>query len=465
MGWLSPARKDLLQIGSGERRYIDLSPFGDGGSPNLGAIYPGSNYANYARNGYSRNELVYACIRYRAESFPQAVVRVYDTNSQKQLDDHRLRRLFERPNPVTNEFEFFELSSVHKDIAGHCYWLVVKGRDGLPGEIWPLRPDLVGVRPNPGNLADFDWIYRPDPNRPEVEVAIPDAGSPRAARSRDFIIRVRYPNPNTDDVGWRYFGVPPLRAAARAVSQDNAATDFVEDLLSNYAMPATVITSQQEIDDVMHRRLQARWRQAFGKRNRGRPAFLEKGMTVETLTMNLKDLTFPDLRTLSETRICGAFGVEPILVGAKIGLEHNAYKDYHEARLSFWEEAMLSEQRRFIEPIRSYLAPYFMGAGRRSVRPAWDNSEVPAFKESQGTLWQRATLAFQTGGITRNEFRSVVGLPPVDGGDVFHVPTNVAVTEVGASPTPVSADVEITAAEFGIQLSPDEVSQLRAIES
>src|SRR5216683_2291668 len=49
--------------------------------------------------------------------------------------------------------------------------------------------------------------------------------------SRDMI-HVKYPNPLN-----AYFGQPPLRPAARAVSLDNAATDFVDTLLRNYAVP------------------------------------------------------------------------------------------------------------------------------------------------------------------------------------------------------------------------------------
>ena len=483
MGWLTGPRDNAskqVQVLDGRQAFMNIPSGLGAGGPNLaGMIEQDGSFPNFAANGYGRNELVYTCIRYRAESFPQAVLRVYPADRPRtpavlpgngpSLDDHRLRRLFAKPNPITEEFEFFELSSTYKDISGTCFWLIVNGRDGLPSQAWPLRPDLVGVLPNPRNPADFVWVYRPDPLRPEIQVPVPNAGSPRAARAEEFIIRVRYPNPNPNDPGWRYFGQPPLRPGARATTLDNAATDFVDTTLRNHAMPNVLIETESEITDALHKRLRSKWREAFGGRHRGEPAFLQKGMKVHQLMMTLKDLEFPDLREVSEARICAVFGVEPVLVGTKLGLTHNAYKGYREARLAFWEEAMASEQRRFVEPVRSYLLPKFLGVGRNRVSVEWDNSGVLALKEAEQARWDRATNALARGGITRNDFRQIIGLPTVPGGDVFLTPAGVLPQEVGQDQAAieagsVSASLGLLAAEYGIELSTDELAGLTAMK-
>jgi len=478
MGWLTSTSKDLVNIVDGRQSFMQLDPFA-GGRNNAGTVEQDGSFANYAVNGYGRNELAYACIRYRAESLPQATIRVYQSDDATEIAEHPLRKLFAEPNPITNEFEFFELSSTYKDLAGTCFWLVVKGRNGQPAELWPLRPDLLAALPNPRVLADFVWIYRPDPERPEIAVPVPPAGSKAAAREQAFIIRVCYPNPNPNDLGWRYFGMPPLRPAARAVTLDNGATDFVDKLLRNHAMPSVIIESEQEVTPAVHERLSSMWRNAFGGARRGTPAFLQKGMKLHEVGLSLTNLEFPDLRAVSETRICMAFAVEPILVGAKVGLEHNAYKDYREARLSFWEESMFTEERRYIEPVRMWLAPLFAGAGRRTVKVRWDNSEVLALKEATGALWQRSADAFAKGGITQNDFRRYIGLPPVPNGDVFLIPAGVTPTPVdqspedaaaaaaAAQPAPtdggtVAASMGMLAAEYGIELSRDELAMLAA---
>lgn len=479
MGWLTGPREQAAKQGGvidGRQSFMPIpSGLGAGGPNRAGMIEQDGSYPNYAANGYGRNELVYACIRYRAESLPQSVLRVYPADRPRtpavlpgngpSLDDHRLRKLFEKPNDVTGEFEFFELSSTYKDLSGTCFWLVVNGRDGLPSQLWPLRPDLVGVLPNPRDPADYVWIYRPDPLKPEIAVPVPNAGSPRAKGADSTIMRIRYPNPNPNDPGWRYFGQPPLRPAARATTLDNAATDFADSLLRNHAMPSVVIETEQAITQTLHERLKTMWRQAFGGPNRGTPAFLQKGMKLHEVGITPTDLEFPDLREVSEARICAAFGVEPVLVGTKLGLTHNAYKDYHEARASFWEEAMVSEQRRYVEPVRSYLLPRFGGVGRRSVTVEWDNSGVLALKEAEQARWDRAISALGRGGITRNQFLQIIGLPTVSGGDVFLTPTGVTPERAGIEPAAIeagmaSASLGLLAAEYGIELTADELRAL-----
>jgi hypothetical protein len=123
--------------------------------------------------------------------------------------------------------------------------------------------------------------------------------------------------------------------------------------------------------------------------------------------------------------------------------------------------------RRYIEPVRSWLLPLFAGVGRRSVRVEWDYSGVPALKESQGALWQRATDAFARGAVTRNDFRAMVGLPSVPGGDVFLTPAGVVPQEVGediaaVEAGSVSASLGLLAAEYGVELSGSELAALRA---
>jgi phage portal protein BeeE len=478
MGWLTApgVRKDSGVI-DGTQSFMSIDPFGVANPNNVGMLRNDASLANYAQNGYGRNELVYACIRYRAESLPQSVLRVYSdaspigpnpTGRGPALKNHRLRQLFANPNPVTDEFTFWELSSTYKDLAGTCFWLIVNGRDGLPSQAWPLRPDLVGALPvrTDQDPIGYIWVYRPDPeHRPEFFIPYRDAGSPNKRGESAFIMRIRYPNPNPTDPGWRYFGQPPLRPAARATSLDNAATDYVDRLLRHNALPTTIVESEQEITEVLHRRLAAMWRKSFSGNNIGMPVFLQKGMKVAQSALTLENLEFPDLRDISESRICSAFAVEPILVGARVGLMHNAYKDYHEARSSFWEESMSTEQARYVGPIRQHLLPLFSGVGRSLAVVDWDNSGVRALQESENQRWDRALNALSRAGITRNEFRQIIGLLPVAGGDKFLTPAGVLAEESGTvtgSPVPVSASIGLLAAEYGIELSVDELARLMA---
>lgn len=461
MGWLTGPRtvsKATLRLEPpGVDQGVLTIPGLGGARPNLaGVLEPDGSLETFARNGYSRNELVYACIALRAESLPQSQLRVYPTGpSNEPLDDHRLRRLIDQPNPLCSEFELFELEITYLDLAGTCYTLIERARDGLPVRLWPLRPDLVGVLPSARDPSVYVWVYRPDPQRPDIQVLI----------NRQNMIVVRYPNVNVANPADRYFGKPPLRSAARAISLDNAATDFVDQLLRHDATPTTVITTAEAVTEEIAERLKSKWLQRFGGVNRGKPVFLQKGMDVKALGLNLRDLEFPDLRTISESRICMAMGrTPPILVGAKVGLDRSTFANYHEAVLSWWQGPLWSLQQRFRGAWRAALLGEFSGVGRRSIDLAWDNSNVPALREAESARWERATNALARGGITQNDFRRTVGLPPVPGGDVFLIPAGVIPSPAGQAgeTETVTASMSLLAAEYGIELRPDELAQLQA---
>jgi HK97 family phage portal protein len=434
VGWLdgSAERKAaqlLLPVNDGTQNLINIPAF-SGGKPNLdGVLYPDATYQSSASAGYGRNELVYACIRERAENLPQSVLRVYPGNQPaahgESLEDHRLRRLIAQPNPVTGEFAFFELSVTYLDLSGNCYWLIQRGRDGLPAELWPVRPDLIRIFPtlNP-RVWSYGYILDPTTSARNVTSAIIPIDS------RDMI-HVKYANPLN-----AYFGQAPLRPAARAVSLDNAATDFVDTLLRNYAVPGVVIKTSTEVTQAVADMLKRKWKSAFGGTRKGEPAVLQAGMDVQPLGMSLRDLEFPDLRAYSESRICAAMQVPPILVGAKVGLDRSTFTNYQEARKQLWEEGIFSLQRRFRDPVETQLLPEFSGTGRARVTVRWDNSQVLALQEAESAKWERAVNALSHGGITVNDFRRVVGLDTLPAGDVFLLQRGVVPLPAEAIPQP-----------------------------
>lgn len=306
MGWLTksspqqPERKGDLILdeyvdgpGRGLLRVLGTTPDPE---------YPSSNFVNHTAFGYERNELVYACIAEKATSMPEAPLRVYPAGPGRRdaNENHRLRVLLDNPNPLLSEYELFEVLSMHLDLAGNAFWEIVRDRAGRVVELWPLRPDYMRMK-RAGRRVHYGYAVD------GVRVVPVE------------VVHFRLPSPIDPLVG-----TAPLRAALRAASVDNLATDHVASLLRNSAMPGVVVKVselQQALDRETTERLKARWRESYGGRRKGEPAFLQTGMDVQQLGFSLKDLEMLDLRAVSETRICAAFGVPPILVGAYTGLQ------------------------------------------------------------------------------------------------------------------------------------------------
>lgn len=425
MGWMGGSRKESVvgveALTGMPNLFQTFTAFG-------AATWPEQNFHTFADAGFSKNELVYACIMEKATSAPEAPLRVYGPDGLGEpREDHPLRQLVANPNPILTEFEQFELAVIHLDLAGLTAWEIVSDRAGRPAELWPLRPDLLRFLPGPNGSLRYGYV---------LGGRIIDLGAD--------VITFRLPNPIDP-----YVGQAPMRAAMRAVALDNQATDFVKELLQNRAMPSVIVTTQEKLDQATTDRLRAGWRQSFSGANRGGVGFLQKGMTATPLGLSLEQLEFPDLRTISESRICAVLGVPPILIGAKVGLDRSTFANYREARVSLWEETLMPLQRRMKDVIVSKLLPR-VNAGSfvrpRPVTVRFDRSEVLALKESEQARWERATQALRAGAITVADFRRQVGLPPLPNTDVFLRPAGVIPTLAdgtpsgGAEPEPTRPD-------------------------
>lgn len=418
MGFLSKGRKETSTE-------LGISAFTDqGGTPlpatifgDMGmALYPEPSFQTHVDHAYTKNELVYACILEKATSLPDAPLRVFASDGMGDpREGHPLRQLIMNPNPVTYEFELFEMTSIHLDLAGNAFWEIVLNNAGIPTELWPLRPDRVRILPRRDGWHEYGYVL----------------GNGKAVPLGRNVIHFKMPNPSDP-----YLGQAPLRPALRAIALDNEATDFVKVLLQNRAVPGSVITVEQKIDEALVNRLTEKWMDRFGGNRNGRPAFMQKGMTVQPLGLNLDELEFPDLRTISESRICMALGVPPILVGAKVGLDRSTFANYAEARSAFWEETMMPLEKRIAQTVHRKLLPYFEGPRPRRVVVRFDNSDVRALRESEGKRWELATAALRAGGITLNQFARYVGLPDIGpNGDVYLRPAGVIPYDAEGNPT------------------------------
>jgi len=401
MGWLTPRTVEHKQSDA-------LSRFFGGSLPD--PEFPASTFLNHIEEGYDKSELVFRCVNEAATSVPEGTLRVYDALGRRgePLQEHALRRLLSNPNPLLTEFELFEVTSQHLDLAGIAAWEIVRDRIGRPAELWPLRPDKIRMTPTGENRRRVAYGYAIDSRVVPVEVVF-----------------FRLPNPVDPLVG-----APPMRAALRATAVDNEATSFVKALLGNSAIPGVVVTMgelEDVLDEEVTNRLTQKWLSRFSGGRRGTPAFMQTGMKVQQLGLDLRQLEFPDLRAISESRICMAFETPPMVVGAKVGLDRATFSNMEEARKAFWQQKIMPRQRRIRDTIAMQLLPKVDpgGRGRRQVSLRWDNSEVEALQESEVSRWTRATEGLRAGGMTVNDWRREVGLPEISGGDVFLMPSGV----------------------------------------
>ena len=109
-------------------------------------------------------------------------------------------------------------------------------------------------------------------------------------------------------------GLGPLAMQRRALGLAIAGEDHAAELYVNGAIPAGVLSSEQELTQAEADAAKAQFIAAHGGRQRS-PAVLSGGMDYKTLSFSAADLELVESRRFSAQQICTIFGVPSWIVG------------------------------------------------------------------------------------------------------------------------------------------------------
>lgn len=344
---------------------------------------------NIIDEGYRKNAVVFACVCAYAKALAEAPVIATDRD-RTAIPDHPLRALLSAPNPFMSESELMEMTGLYIALGGNAYWYKVLDRRGRIAEIWPLSD--LHITPAPGGEDNWisHYVYDPgDGNRVRIE---PELISHFKWHSTDML------NP--------YMAQPPLLAATREANSDLEATRYLNTLLGNDAAPKTIVSFKETLPPASRELLRKQFMERHGGENRGGVAVIDRDVTINRLALTMEEVNFDGITALTETRICAAFGVPPILVGLKSGLDASTYSNYEQARKAFWQDSVVPLMRRVASEIASSVLPF---VGGPVFGATFDTSSVAALQEDTDARWNRMGRAFALDGLTLDEYRAGIG--------------------------------------------------------
>jgi len=365
-----------------------------------GAQYPTDNYANFASEGYGKNEIVHACIRElaTAAASPRYYVQQSKREGLVEADPSTtpLGQLFTRPNTQDDMYSWVEKFVTHLEVAGNVYVLKERNRSNRVINLWLLRPDRVSIKP--GDMQRHTYLYTIDGRDYEIPA--------------ENIAHMAFPNPGGD-----VYGMSPLSVLSRIVNLDLAMTDFAKVFFQNAGVPSGLLKIKKRINSAEEAGvIRSRWRSTFGgTNNMHRVAILDDDASYQPMAAAPKDMDLTGLHYLTESRICAVFGVPPILISANVGLARSTYANYKEARLAFHGETVEPLISRIIRFLNNMMTPEF----GTDYTLAVDFSAVLSPLDDSNEQATRIALLYQSGVITLNEARGYVGQENVDGGEAF----------------------------------------------
>lgn len=387
--------------------------------------------------GYKANAAVWACVRVWARAFPEPELHVWadGASGREKQHGHPARLLMARPNPVMGEDEFWGYVITYLALGGNAYVWKERSRAGQVIALWPFHDGQV--TPVPGQTT---WIerYEYDPSG--------GSGTPRPIDPAD-IIHLRWaPDPLQPTRG-----LAPLVSAARAVDSDNEALRYTYALLKNDAVPRTILTSQLPLGQDQVAQLRAQWAEHYGGDRRGDIAVMSGDVSISRVGANLAELAVEAIHNIPESRIAAAFEVPAVLAGLNVGLQRaNALggSQTDSLREFFTESALVPRWRQVAGQFTAGLLAEFRTPG---MTMEFDTATVSAFQEDEIAKRSSVQAAVAGGWMSVNEARAVMGLPLVDGGDVFIRPINIipeaAVVATDREPAPPALPAPVEEAE------------------
>jgi HK97 family phage portal protein len=365
---------------------------------------------SYVNEGFAMNSLVYSAIMYKARAMMTAPMRAYtgDPDYPTRLNPkHSLSRLVAHPNEHQSWTEFQALNVVYLNVAGNVYIY----KDRKRRELQALRPDRVFIVPTgntvPARLHHF--LYVPEGKSP---VTYPDVETFPILPEDMIHIKLPYPLDPLEGMG---YGMSPMSACAQVVDVDNMVTDFLNVFFKKGTMLTGILTFDIPLKEGVVDTILERWTKKYGGQGKWGTGVLDRGGKYERLGLTFEEMGFAEQDARNECRILGPFGVPPILISSRVGLERSTYSNYGEARKACWEDTLVPELKMFEVEYQRHLRA-------RQAFVKFDTSQVPALQKDLPPIIGAAFTLWQMG-VPANQALAAVGLRigKVPGGDVPHI--------------------------------------------
>jgi HK97 family phage portal protein len=344
--------------------------------------------------------------------------------------EHPLAGLLAAPTPEHGNAEWVQHVALHLLLTGETLIWKWRNRAGQLAELWPVptswaRP-ITDAR---GQIATYE-IYQGQVTPITVKPAdicrlwFPDPASPRQA-------------------------LGPLQAACRDAWLDESRQDYQAELLANNGRPGGLVYTLEELSDEQKTGVRQAFTAGLRQGRRGRNVFIHgEGARYEPIPP-VAELDWPGLTGLSETRICAAFGVPPIVVGLRAGLENATYSNYEQALRAFYRGTMVSLWTMLDAGLTRGLELGARVSSRAEMEPPavnagtpWeiyhDTADVRGLRDDAAESADRANRLFAGGLVSRDEAREIAGLDALGGagGEAFVLPMGLTETTPGESTPP-----------------------------
>lgn len=350
------------------------------------------------RDGYRAHIAVYRCVTELAGAVSSVPWVAKQERRDGQIEEapraHPAWGLLRKANPKMSWSGLTEGAAVCILLSGNHYTLL--NRVGARVEMYRLRPDRVQVVP--GREGPASYVYRVN-------------GEEHKYPADEVIHHLLY------DPGSDYYGLSPLRAAARTVDTDNSMVDWNRYSMRNRARPDGVLSVKQPLSEPAHDALVKQIEEQRSGSENARRVIVVSGSEAgwDPMSLTPVELDFVDSHKMSSRDVCIAFGIHP----EAIGLAEATYENKKWAIRAMWEGPIL----RLLKVLRDQFNLHLQEAWGEDLSLDFDLSETPAVVGARREKAEEAKIYWGMG-VPFNTVNLELGLDfdPIRGGDVGYLP-------------------------------------------
>lgn len=340
---------------------------------------------------------------------PLHVYRTDGDDDRTEVEDSPAARLAKRPNSEMTPVTFWETVVAHMLTWGNGYAEIERDGRGEPIGIWPIVPSVI--RPSR------------DPRSGELTYEVSVDGRSQKLPARDVF---HVPGLGFDGLS----GYSVISMARRSLQINATAEQAGESFLAEGMRPGGVLEFPGSLQDLQKLNLE----EATAKKHGGAPRFgktliLYGGMKYNPLSIPPEDAQFLETREFQTEEVARWFNIPP-----------HKLRDLRRATFSNIEH----QAREFVaDSLLYWLTKITQEFGRKLI----GEDEPGVYAEHNLDVLLRGDTASryaayasgrQWGLLSPNDCRRKENMPPIEGGDVYHVPVNMAVLGAPAPAVPKS---------------------------
>ncbi len=405
--------------------------FGRGFSANTSEA-PWQIYSDSAAEKlYVSLSIIYACTKKIADTagvFTYTVVAFETDDKEEEFPDHPQIDLLEHPNDKMSYADFMFNLVMHLELTGVSYVWKSRNQGGFVDGLWPFPTSWVSEKTDKiGNLLN----YRVERDKFELNI-----------KTEDMII-FRYPNP-----GNPLQPSGPVQACFKDAQIDEERADYMIEMLENMHLPGPVFSSKESWTEDQMNVMRRMVRDKIGKGKRASPLFVGGEDSKVEMVDPLADMDWPGTAALTETRICATLEVPPILIHLRSGLDRSTYSNYGEAKRAFYNGKMIALTGKVADGLSLGLL-HSEGDVDFWFKAVTD--DIPELQEDIDKKHDRARKDFHAGGLTLDEYLSLIGQEPVEGRD-----GEMRLLPVGVVPFYPNEEIQFPTTEAGTEEEEEE---------